>query len=537
MTKIEIGETSGIKIFNFLKEFSIEKERVQNWFNKFCERKFAQLPDKVSPKRAYEIIGYKKTSIYSDREGWKNRDFISKEEIIDRYKRSRGQKQMPYEFDEAADNFIINYVPYFGATACSSGLGLTPKICLNRYKKLSGKISFSPAENNLKNSLSSLVSLSSFDDAKRFVEDIGPEEAYILGLLWADGSVTLKNRTGGETYSCLSLQISSDDFLEIKETLLKTGKWNIHNYNNGMYRWKHSSLARLGNKVIGLYLIENGYKAKSINSACLILSKIPENLHHYWFRGLVDGDGHIGCQVSPKFSLSSSYEQDWTYMEKLCIKLNIKNFHVAKNISKKGHKSSQFVISTRQDITNFLDFIYKDRKTDNIGFSRKYFSYLDIKENKSSIVNLNKYQFEVRRWMQRAGQNIPTKPIIPSEKDCNLRYSLIHEELEELKIAMGWNGEIFDTSKFDKVETYDALIDLLYVVFGGFVSFGLNMEPGWKEVCRSNNSKFAPGYKIREDGKLIKSPFYMPAELEPIVRQQEENGNYYNKSKAVENAV
>ena len=49
---------------------------------------------------------------------------------------------------------------------------------------------------------------------------------------------------------------------------------------------------------------------------------------------------------------------------------------------------------------------------------------------------------------------------------------------------------------------------------------GIDLEPFFDEVQRSNMSKFADGHYHREDGKLIKSPLYSKANLEPILNRQ-----------------
>ena len=62
------------------------------------------------------------------------------------------------------------------------------------------------------------------------------------------------------------------------------------------------------------------------------------------------------------------------------------------------------------------------------------------------------------------------------------------------------------------------LADLLYVVYGTAVSYGIDMEPVFREVHRSNLSKVG-GYK-RDDGKWVKPATYSPACLESILDAQ-----------------
>ena len=96
------------------------------------------------------------------------------------------------------------------------------------------------------------------------------------------------------------------------------------------------------------------------------------------------------------------------------------------------------------------------------------------------------------------------------ERTRLLRERLIQEEFEELKEAMGTH---------DLAAIAKELADLLYVVYGTAVSYGIDMGPVFLEVHRSNMSKIG-GYK-REDGKGVKPPTYSPAAIEPILAEQQ----------------
>lgn len=77
---------------------------------------------------------------------------------------------------------------------------------------------------------------------------------------------------------------------------------------------------------------------------------------------------------------------------------------------------------------------------------------------------------------------IQQTPIIPATQRCELRVSLLQEELNELKQAIA-----------DKniVEIADALCDLQYVLSGAILEFGLGekFRELFDEVHRSNMSK------------------------------------------------
>ena len=140
--------------------------------------------------------------------------------------------------------------------------------------------------------------------------------------------------------------------------------------------------------------------------------------------------------------------------------------------------------------------------------------------------------------------NLPvlSTPAIPSKERCYLRYTLLAEELDELKEAMD-AGDI--------VEAADALADLQYVLSGAILELGL--APVFKqlfdEVQRSNMSKTCQSIEEaqatqnhymetkgiesyiveregeflvyrKEDGKVLKSVNYSPADLAAIVGEQ-----------------
>lgn len=73
-------------------------------------------------------------------------------------------------------------------------------------------------------------------------------------------------------------------------------------------------------------------------------------------------------------------------------------------------------------------------------------------------------------------------PQIPSKERCDLRINLMQEELTEIKEAVENN---------DFVEISDGLCDLMYVLVGSILEFGLGRKfPAlFDEVHRSNMSK------------------------------------------------
>lgn len=85
------------------------------------------------------------------------------------------------------------------------------------------------------------------------------------------------------------------------------------------------------------------------------------------------------------------------------------------------------------------------------------------------------------------------------------RVNLIQEELYELVQALYID---------DMIETIDAIGDLLYVVFGTAVELGVDIQPFFDEIHKSNMTKIG-GHK-RDDGKWIKPDTYEPANLKDV---------------------
>ena len=120
--------------------------------------------------------------------------------------------------------------------------------------------------------------------------------------------------------------------------------------------------------------------------------------------------------------------------------------------------------------------------------------------------NFNK----VKTFMETFGQEVKTKPSFSTNKINSLRYDLIKEELEELKLAM--------KSK-DLLEVADALTDILYVTYGAGHAFGIDLDNCFDEVQSSNMSKLDKNGKpiYNEFGKVMKGPKYFKPDLSKFV--------------------
>lgn len=187
-------------------------------------------------------------------------------------------------------------------------------------------------------------------------------------------------------------------------------------------------------------------------------------------------------------------------------------------------------------------------------------------------------QRSVRDWMVAFGQDTPDKPCIPSLEVRKLRAKLILEEAEETIRALGFRIEfdLYESSSNDFLIEHnepehiileniaDGCSDLKVVTEGTLVACGLlnksqeehysrglnepphlcGKDPFFDEVMRSNWTKlwtkneihngedksirFNPNFIVTrvgddkylvkdKDGKVIKSPSYSQANLQPII--------------------
>ena len=133
-------------------------------------------------------------------------------------------------------------------------------------------------------------------------------------------------------------------------------------------------------------------------------------------------------------------------------------------------------------------------------------------------------------------------PQIPSKERCNLRVTLIQEELDEMKEAIE-NGDV--------IEIADSLGDLMVVLCGSILEFGMGdkFDEIFENIHNSNMSKACSTqqeaietllhYKQKDgtegtyqqigdvyvvnrngDNKVLKSVAYSPANLKPIIYEK-----------------
>ena len=108
--------------------------------------------------------------------------------------------------------------------------------------------------------------------------------------------------------------------------------------------------------------------------------------------------------------------------------------------------------------------------------------------------------------METFSQEVKNQPSFSTDQINKLRFDLIEEELNELKVAM---------QNKDLLEVADALTDILYVTYGAGHAFGIDLDKCFDEVQNSNMSKLGDDGKpiYNEDGKVMKGPNYFKPNL------------------------
>jgi len=114
---------------------------------------------------------------------------------------------------------------------------------------------------------------------------------------------------------------------------------------------------------------------------------------------------------------------------------------------------------------------------------------------------------QVRHFTKSMGQPIEAEL---TRSLLQLRSNLIYEESSEVLVELA-------SEDVDKAALTKELADLLYVVYGTAITFGLPLDTVFNRVHASNMSKLVDGKPLyREDGKVLKGPNYQPPKLDDL---------------------
>lgn len=127
---------------------------------------------------------------------------------------------------------------------------------------------------------------------------------------------------------------------------------------------------------------------------------------------------------------------------------------------------------------------------------------------------MKKLQKDISQFMSACGQELPDSPSLPADEVRALRRSLLAEEVEEY-------AEAEDDD--DLAGIADAIGDIVYIAVGTAAAYGIDMEPIWNEIQRSNMDKIDKStgkVSRRADGKILKPSNWRGPDIEGELRKQ-----------------
>ena len=117
----------------------------------------------------------------------------------------------------------------------------------------------------------------------------------------------------------------------------------------------------------------------------------------------------------------------------------------------------------------------------------------------------------VAAFMDLAGQPMHDAPALPSEDRRQLRRDLLAEEFREYCEA---------ESADDMTEIADALGDMMVIIAGTALEYGIPLDEVLIEIMRSNHDKFPDGIvRRRDDGKILKPEGWTPPDVEGVLER------------------
>lgn len=204
-----------------------------------------------------------------------------------------------------------------------------------------------------------------------------PNQAYILGFIWADGS--LNQRSG------LSIAIKTLD-KSVLEFILKQTQSNlpIKDYSIKQFGYSKLSINRLAiyNDLVKLGLGSN----KSQNNAP-IPNFLTADLESHFLRGLFDGDGSIWKASGYKANFSGGLDF-LKWVESLLNKSSITCNPIRFRYGKDKPNSCMLDISGQDNIVKLSQFLYRDSE---FHLERKYQRFLDAIQHYEKL-NQNNWQ-------------------------------------------------------------------------------------------------------------------------------------------------
>jgi predicted HAD superfamily Cof-like phosphohydrolase len=121
----------------------------------------------------------------------------------------------------------------------------------------------------------------------------------------------------------------------------------------------------------------------------------------------------------------------------------------------------------------------------------------------------NHFVEAVKDFHAGCGYQVSFTPSLDDEAKRILWMRLVNEEVSELSDAL--KGE-------DLVAAADAIADIIYVIIGAGLAFGLPISDLFDEVHKSNMTKIKGNMSTRKDGKILKGSEYKKPDIVKVLK-------------------
>jgi len=177
---------------------------------------------------------------------------------------------------------------------------------------------------------------------------------------------------------------------------------------------------------------------------------------------------------------------------------------IVENVKKKySERSKVGILKYKTTLTdNITDNFLKHLQEELMDATLYIEKELSFKDRNLEMVKEFNSKFKIR---------VGRSPKLLSKKEYALKHSLMGEELSEYLEAC---------ERGDLVEVSDAVVDMMYILYGIIISHGLSdvIFDMFEEVHKSNMSKLENGRVLRRsDGKVMKGSEYFKPNIKKFL--------------------